>query len=134
MKSYLLDTQIILWILTKNNRLNDTVSKLVEDIDNPVYFSQISLYEIAIKQKIGKLPEVTKNVMMIFRQLIADGYDFVPISNQHIEAYQQVPLYDNHRDPFDRLLLATALQEKMTLVSADEKFKQYSPQIGIFSV
>jgi PIN domain nuclease of toxin-antitoxin system len=107
---------------------------LIEDVNNPVYFSQISLFEIVIKQKIGKLPEITGDILMIYQQLIADGYDFIPISNQHIEVYKQVPLYDNHRDPFDRLLLSTALSEKMTIVSADEKFQQYSGLIDVFAV
>ncbi len=115
--NYLVDTQILLWTITKSSRLSSKVLKLFKNDlgENSFYFSQISLYEIAIKQKIGKLPEITGDILIIYRQLIADGYDFIPISNQHIEAYKQVPLHNNHRDPFDRLLLATALAENYTI-------------------
>jgi PIN domain nuclease of toxin-antitoxin system len=130
-KSYLLDTHIILWILTQNNRLDISIKRLVEDIDIPVFFSQISLYEIAIKQKIGKLPEVPQSIGEIHTQLIADGYNFLPIHNPHIEAYNHIDLQDTHRDPFDRLFLATAYQEKMTFITADSKFSLYEHQVAI---
>jgi PIN domain nuclease of toxin-antitoxin system len=134
--NYLVDTQILLWTITKSSRLSSKVLTLFKNDlgENSFYFSQISLFEIAIKQKIGKLPEITGDILLIYRQLIADGYDFIPISNQHIEAYKQIALYENHRDPFDRLLLATTLAEKMTIVSADEKFQQYSGLIDVFAV
>jgi PIN domain nuclease of toxin-antitoxin system len=132
--NFLVDTQILLWTLANSSRLSEKTLRLFNnDVGkNAFFFSQISLYEIAIKQKIGKLPEVTTDIELIYNQLIPDGYDFLPLHNRHIETYKQVPLLDHYRDPFDRLLLATALAEKMTIVSADEQFKSYQDIIPIF--
>ena len=130
-KSYLLDTHIILWILTQNNRLNIDIKGLLENVEIPVHFSQISLYEIAIKQKIGKLSEAPQSIGEIHVQLIKDGYNFLPIHNAHIESYTHIDLQDTHRDPFDRLLLATAYHEKMTFITADSKFGFYTHQVEI---
>jgi PIN domain nuclease of toxin-antitoxin system len=134
--NYLVDTQILLWTITKSSRLSlKLISLLKNDFGvNSFYFSQISLFEMAIKHKIGKLPEITGDILTIYRQLIDDGYNFLPISNQHIHTYNMIPFYDNHRDPFDRLLLATAMVEKMTIISSDDKFKQYTIIIDIFEV
>ncbi len=133
---YLVDTQVLLWTMTKSPRLSSKLLDLFKNAsgENSFYFSQLSLFEIAIKQKIGKLPEITSDILMIYRQLVADGFDFIPISNQHIETYSKVPFYENHRDPFDRLLLATALSEKMIIVSADNKFQQYDGIIDFFRI
>ena len=106
----------------------------LENKSNPVYFSQISLFEIVIKQKIGKLTDINLSVTKIYDQLLEDGYDFLPIKNEHLKSYGEIPLQDNHRDPFDRLLLATAHQEKMTILTADEKFKLYQDIVNVFII
>nr|WP_288429912.1 PIN domain-containing protein [uncultured Spirosoma sp.] len=54
-----------------------------------------------------------------------DGIELVVLSVRHISVYDQIPLFDNHRDPFDRLILATALVERIPIISADEKFTRY---------
>jgi PIN domain nuclease of toxin-antitoxin system len=136
MMNYLVDTQILLWTITKNKRLTESLLELLRNKsgENKFHVSQISLFEIAIKQKIGKMPEVSIDTDAIHQQLLADGYDFLPIANAHLNAYSRVPLYENHRDPFDRLFLATALHEKMIFISADQKFKRCDPLVTIFLV
>ncbi len=111
--------------------MNTDIKRILENVEIPVYFSQISLYEIAIKQKIGKLPEAPQTITEIHAQLLKDGYNFLPIHNAHIEAYNNINLQDIHRDPFDRLLLATAYHEKMTFITADSKFGFYTHQVEI---
>jgi len=90
------------------------------------------LFEISIKQKIGKLPGVKVSVEEIYDQAIADGFTFLPIQNQHIYRYAEIPLVKDHRDPFDRLLVATALEEKVTILSADEQLKLYADIINVY--
>lgn len=93
--------------------------------------SQLSFIEIAIKLKIGKLPNFLVSVNELIAQAEQDGLHIVPLDNRHIAAYDQIPLYPNHRDPFDRLILATALSERMPLISADEKFSRYQDIVDV---
>ena len=60
-----------------------------------------------------------------------DKFHFLPISHTHFLSYDSIPLFDNHKDPFDRLIIATALSENLTIISADEKFKLYLPDIQL---
>ena len=88
--------------------------------------------EISIKQKIGKLPAFQVTVEEIYQQAVKDGFTFVTIQNQHIYKYNNVPLVESHRDPFDRLLIATAIEERAIVLSADEKFSLYGELVNIF--
>ncbi len=59
------------------------------------------------------------------------GFEILQISNNHIFSYQQIPFYEDHRDPFDRLLLATALSEQIPIISIDQKLSLYRPLITV---
>lgn len=87
------------------------------------------MFEIAIKQKIGKLPELDLPIDNLTNLIEQDGFNLLPLKIDHIAAYSLILLMLNHRDPFDRLLLATALSEKMAVISADAHFKLYGPQV-----
>jgi PIN domain nuclease of toxin-antitoxin system len=67
----------------------------------------------------------------MINQLLSDGFTILPISNNHIFAYQSIPFFENHRDPFDRFLLATALSEQIPIISVDENFILYRPFISV---
>jgi len=127
----LLDTHILLWMLEANPQLSVEARELIRNTANEVFVSAASLMEIAIKTKIGKLDtqrtptEITREMThMLAIQLL-------PVLPQHLDAYQSVPLFDDHRDPFDRLLIATALAEGFTLISDDRKFERYTHLIAI---
>lgn len=92
---------------------------------------KISFFEIAIKLKIGKLPAFSVTTDQLIEQTIRDGIRIIQLSDQHITTYDQIPLYADHRDPFDRLILATALAEQMPLISADEKFSRYRDVVEV---
>jgi len=98
---------------------------VILDTDNIIYFSQISLFEISIKQSLGKLSHFDITFEDIFNQVLADGFTFLSIKNSSIFNYGNVPLLAQHRDPFDRLLICSASEIDATLISADEKFKLY---------
>ena len=126
---YLIDTQIFIWTLIRPEMLSMGTKDILEN--HSIFVSQISLFEIAIKQKIGKLPELDLLVSDLVGLIERDDFNLLTLQNKHIEAYSQIPLLPNHRDPFDRLLLATALSENMAIISADEHFNLYPPQISV---
>ncbi|GAB3795283.1 type II toxin-antitoxin system VapC family toxin [Spirosoma humi] len=127
--AYLADTQIVIWSLINPSKITASVQRIL--LENPIWVSEISLFEIVIKQKIGRLPELNLPVKDLIDRLHADGFHLVPIEQKHIAAYEQVPLFDHHRDPFDRLLLAIALAEGVPIISADQNFHLYVPAIHL---
>lgn len=128
---YLLDTNCLIWFQENNPKLPEKVLHLIEDTKNTIYFSQISVFEIAIKLKLGKLPNFLTNVEDVYQAAILDEFKYLPINNQHIFNYQSVPLLIDHRDPFDRLLIASAMHENATILSADRHFENYTDLIDL---
>lgn len=101
------------------------VEAILRDPNHIKWVSQISFFEIAIKSKVSKLPFLAVPLQQLIQQAKEDGFRELPISNAHLAAYDRVPLFEQHRDPFDRLILATALAENWPVISADEKFRLY---------
>lgn len=128
---YLVDTQILIWILVSPDKLAKNIISILEN--ESIFASQISYFEIAIKQKLGKLPDFGFSTEELVGFLKRDGFNLLQLQNQHIQAYSDIPLLTNHRDPFDRLLLATAFSENMPIISADEHFAAYQPQIQLIA-
>lgn len=131
MKTYLIDTHIFIWAILESPKLSEKILKILKDTDNQIYVSQISLFEIAIKQRLNKLPNFDISINDLIEKIELVDFQILPIKNEHINAYHAIPLMDDHRDPFDRLLIATVFQEEIPLISADEKFKKYQSQIQI---
>ena len=126
----LIDTQILIWSIISPNKLSDNIKELLQN--NEVLVSHVSLFEIVIKQKIGKLPELSLSIDELSAQAKSDNFGFLEISIEHISAYNSVPFFpDLHKDPFDRLIIATALSENIPIISADEKFKLYDSIITL---
>ena len=127
----LLDTHILLWVLEDDTQLSAHAEQLIRSTANEVLVSAASLLEIAIKTKIGKLDtqRTPTEIAQEMRDILA--IELLPILPGHLDAYALIPLYDDHRDPFDRLLIATALAEELTLISDDSKFERYSSLIRL---
>lgn len=87
--------------------------------------------ELAIKLKLGKLTEFIVSIEYITTQLLLDGFTILPIVNNHIFSYQSIPFFEEHRDPFDRFLLATALSEQIPIISTDKNFILYRPLVTV---
>ena len=127
----LLDTHILLWVLEADSQLSVQAGKLIRTTTNEVFVSAISLLEIAIKTKIGKLDTQRTSGEIAQEMTRVLAMQLLHVLPRHLDAYQLIPLYDDHRDPFDRLLIATASVEKLTLISADSKFERYSSLINL---
>lgn len=130
---YLLDTLILIWSLEDNPKLETSIRTLIENPEHIMFVSQFSLMEISIKLKLGKLPEFIVGVEEVTGQLLQDGFTILPTTNDHIFSYQSIPFFQQHRDPFDRFLLATALSEQIPVISNDENFLLYPPLITVIN-
>lgn len=115
----LLDTHVLLWWLTADTRLGDVGRGAIADPGNSIVVSAASVWEVAIKAALGRirveeaLPESVE----------AEGFDLLPVTAHHAWAQTALPLH--HRDPFDRMLVAQAQAEGMTLVTADATLSEY---------
>ena len=119
----LLDTHTVLWFLNGDKTsLSNTAKNIIQNQQYIKFVSMVSVWEVGIKISIGKLvfPENTNGFV---NQIQKNGFDLLPINTNHIAAIEKLPLI--HRDPFDRLLAATAIMEQMGLVSCDANIKQY---------
>jgi len=120
----LFDTGVFLWFIMGSPALADHARALIEDEANERFISVASLWEIAIKSSIGKLTLTAPFDMLIPEQLRLNGFELLKIEIEHIAILATLPFH--HRDPFDRILIAQAMVERMPIVSTDAAFDAYS--------
>jgi PIN domain nuclease of toxin-antitoxin system len=118
----LLDTQILLWAAGHPEQLSAPARKLLSSTKHDLFFSPASLWEIAIKSGLGRL-DFRVNARQLRRGLLDNGYVEIPITSEHVVSVDQLPPL--HQDAFDRILIAQALVEGMTLVTADAELAKY---------
>jgi PIN domain nuclease of toxin-antitoxin system len=120
----LLDTNVVVWLLLGDRaRVSETAVAALEDQKNEVAVSAASVWEIAIKRSVGKLTIEDRWPEALARL----GFEPLPITALHARAVELLPWH--HRDPFDRLLIAQAVEERCALVTADEWFAAYDPEV-----
>ena len=122
MGRFLLDTHTAIWFFNGNNLLSATSKEIILDSSNIKYLSIASAWEVAVKLSIGKL-NITGKTADFIQDVETNGFTLLPIKPSHLAALESLPLI--HRDPFDRLLIATAIAEHMTLITHDENIAQY---------
>lgn len=121
----LLDTHAFLWALTDESKLSERVRKLLPRADT--WLSVASLWEILLKTQNGKitLPQPTGPFLM--SKLQFNGVRLLPIKPGHVLRIESLP--NHHRDPFDRILIAQSLEEKLPVVTADRVFARYPVEL-----
>lgn len=124
---YLLDTQTFLWWIVDDPRLSARAAAIIRDPNSEIWFSAASAWEIAIKAQLGRITFEDDPVEFIPRQVVANGFRNLPIQSDHALHVLKLPLL--HRDPFDRMLAAQALVEKMVLLTADQTMPAYGVQV-----
>lgn len=129
---YLLDTSALIILLfgeVADGKLTESSLDVMRSSDR-LFLSMASLWEMAIKIKLGKL-EIRKTILEVEEACIKNGIEIIPIRTKHVNHTMEIPLLPDHRDPFDRLILATALSEEMTLISTDERMrkKEYNASV-----
>lgn len=115
----LLDTHVFLWAMANDDRLLPQARELLEEADE-VYVSAASIWEIAIKTRLGKLKADTDRLLETSEQA---GFVELPVTSRHAARVAQLP--DHHTDPFDRLLVAQAMTEPLLLVTVDKQLAAY---------
>jgi PIN domain nuclease of toxin-antitoxin system len=118
----LLDTHVLLWAAGQPDKLSERARSLLNDPANTLMFSAVSLWEIAIKQGLGR-NDFRVDVHLLRRGLLDNGYSELAVTSAHAVAVDLLPSL--HKDPFDRMLVAQTLVEGVTLVTADTQVAQY---------
>lgn len=119
----LLDTHTLLWWLDELPDISRNAREAIRSADEPVLVSSVSAFEIATKHAIGKLGGMAPLLAGFEQKMANENFVPLPVEIRHAVAVGGLPLH--HRDPFDRLLIAQALVEDLTVVSIDEKFDRY---------
>jgi len=122
----LLDTHLLLWAAGNPERLSDEVCALISSPENQLFFSAASLWEIAIKHGLGR-EDFQVDPRLLRRGLLDNGYNELPIGSDHAVAIDSLPTI--HKDPFDRILVAQAMVEGITLLTSDEVVAKYSSPV-----
>ncbi len=124
----LLDTHILLWAANEPERLSKATRSLLEITDNELVFSVVSLWEIAIKTGRGR-DDFRADAGLLRRSLFENGYSELPITGLHATAVVSLPRF--HGDPFDRMLVAQATVEGLTLMTSDKAIASYPGPIRL---
>ena len=119
---FLLDTHLLLWAVGKTGRLPAEARRLIGDRKNELLFSTASLWEVVIKCASGR-PDFRVDARLLRRGLLDNGYSELPIASNHVIALESLPAL--HKDPFDRILVAQATFEGITLLTVDSRVAQY---------
>jgi PIN domain nuclease of toxin-antitoxin system len=118
----LLDTHLLLWATGEPSRLSAMARALISSPDNQLLFSAASMWEVAIKRGLGR-DNFQVDARLLRRGLMDNGYSELPITSEHAVAIDGMPLL--HKDPFDRILIAQAITEGITLLTTDPLMAQY---------
>lgn len=118
----LLDTHLLIWAAGFPHRMPEKARELLDDVDNDLFFSAASIWEIAIKSSLGR-DDFVIDARLLRRGLLDNGYSELPIISEHAVAIDALPAI--HKDPFDRILVAQSMIEGITLLTADETVALY---------
>lgn len=124
----LLDTHAFLWYYSGSSNLSPNAKLAIENPENDFFVSMASLWEIAIKNGLGKL-DLDAPLDTFFKDIVQKGFNLMPIDPSHI--LQSAALPPHHRDPFDRLIIGQALAEQMAVVTKDSLFEPYCLPLGM---
>jgi PIN domain nuclease of toxin-antitoxin system len=124
----LLDTRAFLWWVSDDPQLSKRARTLIGNERNEVFFSAASAWEIVIKARLGRIALPHRADRFIRRQLEVNDFHALPIRVEH--ALRLQALQDYHRDPFDRMLVAQALEDGLIILSADPQVRRYRARVA----
>lgn len=119
---YLVDTHVLIWLAVESPRLDQPTREILADPENHIFFSAISIFEIAVKETLSKRG-FDVEASAIRRMMIENDFVELPVNGLHAAHVATLPMI--HRDPFDRLLVSQAIIEGMILITADQHIARY---------
>lgn len=122
---YLLDTHYLLWSLYAPEKIGESIRQILENEQDTKFVSAVNLWEISLKYSLGKLDLGETNPSKLLTVLLKAGYEVATLEAQLLATYYQLPKKEDHKDPFDRLLIWQAIANGYTLITQDKKFEQY---------
>ena len=125
MTPMLLDTHTAIWFFNGSPSLSETAKQAILDPNNRISISVASVWELVVKINVGKL-EFSGGVAGFLKLIDNNGFRLLNIASKHLIELERLPLH--HRDPFDRILIATAISERLSFVTADRNMPLYSLQ------
>ena len=123
----LLDTHTAIWYFEGNTKLTPNMRDLIENPSVEKYVSVASAWEIAIKINLGKL-QFKGGSARFFAKIAAHGFSILPIGENNLNIIETLPLH--HNDPFDRMIIATAIAEDMVVITSDDAFRKYAVKVA----
>lgn len=123
-----LDTNILVYMLLDKDELHRDVANMLYDFENELLTSSLCVGEMMHLCQIGKIGSKKSPVLPkdIISRIHDSGIEVRPLEERHIDTLAALPLYDDHRDPNDRLIIAQAIADRLPLVSSDRKFTRYA--------
>ena len=123
----LVDSNVLYWYLGDRAKLTPRVLKLLDDGSNDLYVSSVSLWELSIKVAKGKLTVPGNSIRSFYEQVDRIGITILTVTKGHILRTESLP--HHHRDPFDRMIVAQALEESLTILTADSDIPKYAAPV-----
>jgi PIN domain nuclease of toxin-antitoxin system len=122
---YLLDTHTFIWATLETSKLSKTVKEIISDRSNEIFVSTVTFWEITLKASIKKLSFEKVNIKDFPKYAKEMGIIIIDLKESETITFHELPLKENHKDPFDRMLVWQAITNDMTLISRDNLLKQY---------
>jgi len=119
---FLLDTHAFLWFASGDEKLPIHIQEKIKNLKNSCFVSVASMWEISIKQRLGKL-NTTLSIDKLFKLAEQNQIEILQINSEHLMKLSKLPFH--HNDPFDRLIISQSIAEKLILISKDSEFKNY---------
>ena len=121
--NYLLDTHTVIWMVEDSPQMPPKVKEIIKDPKNNISICAVSIWEMAIKMNIGKL-DLKLTLDDLISELRISDFGYLQIEDDYLRCLSELPLL--HKDPFDRLIIATAMVENMTIITIDENIQKYN--------
>ena len=127
---FLLDTHALIWFSEDNKQLSLKARSIINNNSNKIFLSIVSFFELAIKFNEGKL-DSELSLIDFFALASNNSIVVLPISQKDLSNYLVLPVFADHRDPFDKLIIATAMEDHLTIITTDKKFILYKELVDI---
>jgi PIN domain nuclease of toxin-antitoxin system len=123
--TYLLDTHTFIWSVLETDKLSKNIRSIITNLNNEIYVSTVSFWEISLKTSIKKFSFESIDIRNFPKYARGMDFNIMDIQENETITFHELPLKENHKDPFDRMLIWQAITKNITMASKDESFDQY---------